>query len=133
MILVIILICTCIIYIYIHASMYLYMCMCVCIYIYSHTHTPYTNKQIHIYIYIYISSIGIRDSTETFSQLRKTVGHPIDIFSRWYHTTKYVHISRALMDRGGSKMSSVIWPSQSPHPWSLRSRGGVVTQAWVWI
>ena len=32
----------------------------------------------------------IRDDTEAYYQLRKTVGHPIDIFSRWYHSTKYI-------------------------------------------
>ena len=34
--------------------------------------------------------IPIKDSTEAFYQLRKTVGHPINIFSRWYHTTRYI-------------------------------------------
>ena len=32
----------------------------------------------------------IKDSTEAFYHLRKTVGHPINIFSRWYHTTRYI-------------------------------------------
>ena len=31
----------------------------------------------------------IRDCTEAYYQLRKTVGHPINIFSRWYHSIKY--------------------------------------------
>ena len=32
----------------------------------------------------------IRSSCESFYQLRQTVGHPIHIYSRWYHTTKYI-------------------------------------------
>ena len=32
----------------------------------------------------------IKDSTEAFYQLRKTIGHPINIYSRWYHSTKYI-------------------------------------------
>ena len=37
-----------------------------------------------------IPEYPIKDSTEAFYHLRKTVGHPINIFSRWYHTTKYI-------------------------------------------
>ena len=37
-----------------------------------------------------IPEYPIRDGNEVFYQLRKTVGHPINIFSRWYHTTKYI-------------------------------------------
>ena len=37
-----------------------------------------------------IPEYPIKDSTEAFYQLRKTVGHPINIFSRWYHTTRYI-------------------------------------------
>ena len=32
----------------------------------------------------------IRSSCEAYYQLRQTVGHPIHIYSRWYHTTKYI-------------------------------------------
>ena len=32
-----------------------------------------------------IPEYPIRDCTEAFYHLRKTVGHPINIFSRWYH------------------------------------------------
>ena len=37
-----------------------------------------------------IPEYPIKDSTEFFYQLRNTVGNPINIFSRWYHSTKYV-------------------------------------------
>ena len=37
-----------------------------------------------------IPEYPIKDSTEAFYHLRKTVGHPINIFSRWYHTTRYI-------------------------------------------
>ena len=37
-----------------------------------------------------IPEYPMRDTTETFYQLRKAVGHPINIFSRWYHSTKYI-------------------------------------------
>ena len=36
-----------------------------------------------------IPEYPIRDCTEAFYHLRKTVGHP-NIFSRWYHSTKYI-------------------------------------------
>ena len=32
----------------------------------------------------------IRDSSEAYYQLSQTVGHPIHIYPRWYHTTKYI-------------------------------------------
>jgi hypothetical protein len=32
----------------------------------------------------------MRDDTEAFYQLRQTVGHPIHMYSRWYHTVKYI-------------------------------------------
>ena len=35
------------------------------------------------------SEYPIRDSSEAYYQLSQTVGHPIHIYSRWYHTTKY--------------------------------------------
>ena len=35
-----------------------------------------------------IPEYPIKDCTEAYYQLRKTVGHP-NIFSRWYHSTKY--------------------------------------------
>ena len=37
----------------------------------------------------FIPEYPIRDDTEAYYQLRKTVGHLIDIFSRWYHSTRY--------------------------------------------
>ena len=37
-----------------------------------------------------IPEYPIRDCTEAFYNLRKTVGHPINIFSRWYHSIKYI-------------------------------------------
>ena len=37
-----------------------------------------------------IPECPIEDSTKCFYHLRKTVGHPISIYSRWYHSTKYV-------------------------------------------
>ena len=36
-----------------------------------------------------IPGYPIKDSTEFFYHLRKTVGNPINIFSRWYRSTKY--------------------------------------------
>ena len=38
-----------------------------------------------------IPEYPIRDDTEAYYQLQKTVGHPINICSRWYHSTKYIH------------------------------------------
>ena len=32
----------------------------------------------------------IRDSSEAYYQLSQTVGHPMHIYSRWYHTCKYI-------------------------------------------
>ena len=32
----------------------------------------------------------IRDDAEAYYQLRTTVGHPMNIFPRWYHSTKYI-------------------------------------------
>ena len=32
----------------------------------------------------------IRDPSEAYYQLSQTVGHPIRIYSRWYHTAKYI-------------------------------------------
>ena len=37
-----------------------------------------------------IPEYPVRDCTEAFYNLRKTVGHPINILSRWYHSTKYI-------------------------------------------
>ena len=37
-----------------------------------------------------IPEYPIKDSTEFFYHLRKTVGTPINIYSRWYHSTKYI-------------------------------------------
>ena len=37
-----------------------------------------------------IPEYPIKDSTEFFYHLRKTVGSPISIYSRWYHSTKYI-------------------------------------------
>ena len=37
-----------------------------------------------------IPEYPIRDCTEAFYNLRKTVVHPINIFSNWYHSTKYI-------------------------------------------
>ena len=37
-----------------------------------------------------IPEYPIRDCTEAFYNLRKRVGHPINIFSRWYLSTKYI-------------------------------------------
>ena len=37
-----------------------------------------------------IPEYPIRDDPEAYYQLRKTVGHPINMFSRWYHSTKYI-------------------------------------------
>ena len=37
-----------------------------------------------------IPEYPVRDDTEACYQLRTTVGHPINIFSRWYHSSKYI-------------------------------------------
>ena len=37
-----------------------------------------------------IPGYPFKDSTQFFYHLRKTAGHPISIYSRWYHSTKYV-------------------------------------------
>ena len=37
-----------------------------------------------------IPEYPVRDSTEAFYQLRTIVGHPINVFSRWYHTINYI-------------------------------------------
>ena len=53
----------------------------------------YNEKGMHqVWIQVgskFIPEYPIRDDTEAYYQLRKTVGHPIDIFSRWYHSTRY--------------------------------------------
>ena len=37
-----------------------------------------------------IPEYTVRDCTGAFCNLRKTVEHPINSFSRWYHSTKYI-------------------------------------------
>ena len=36
-----------------------------------------------------IPEYPVKDSTQLFYHLRKTVGTPISIYNRWYHSTKY--------------------------------------------
>ena len=38
----------------------------------------------------FIPEYPIRDCTEALYNLRKTVGHPINNFPRWYHSIKYI-------------------------------------------
>ena len=52
-----------------------------------------TGQEIQVWVQVgskLVPEYPIKDSTEAYYQLRKTVGHPINIYSRWYHSTKYI-------------------------------------------
>ena len=59
----------------------------------SQTENIETWQEIQVWVQVgskLVPEYPIKDSTAAFYQLRKTAGHPINIFSRWYHSTKYI-------------------------------------------